>query len=384
MKISKRTNKIPVPSKRGRKKIDRSKCAYQNVVKELTTILNNSTVTQHKQRLLNDAVAVSIKAASTHSSIHGARKRMKIGKSRRQIARVLEGLDLQTVEDETNSILRVDAKIRFGGQTINFAADIHLIPYHGGPHERKEEIGRSEQKEGTTKFHMMATAYVIGKGRKRFTLAVKFVPLGTSMRQIVQELLYLLKRCGVKVNILLLDRGFYSIDVVKLLMRLNIGFIIPMRGNRLKKRKGSYRTTYMMKSVKDGKPISQLVGAVSVIKYNRGKRFKDHRAMQLCFIIYRIDMRLHRIAEFYRKRFGIESSYKLNKAIRPRTSSRNPAIRLFLFGAALIIQNIWVGIKLTFCKRLRNDSELMITQYDFAGILVYWVRRYYGEKRSIG
>lgn len=384
MKISKRTNKIPTPSKRGRKKIDRSKCAYQNVVKALTTILNSSTVKKHNKRLLSDAVAVSIKAASTRSSIHGARKRMKMGKSRRQIARVLEGLDLGTVEEKTNSILRADAKRRFGGQVIDSAIDIHLIPYYGGPHERKEEIGRSVQKEGTTKFHMMATAYVIGKGRKRFTLAVKFVPLGTTMRQTVQELLYLLRRCGVAIDILLLDRGFYSIDVVKLLMRLNIGFIIPMRGNRLEKKRGSYRTTYVMKSAKDGKPISQLVGAVSVIKYNRGKRFKEHRAMQLCFIIHRIDISLHRISEFYRKRFGIESSYKLNKAIRPRTSSRNPAIRLFLFGVALIIQNIWVGIKLIFCKRIRKDSELMITQYDFAGILVYWVRRYYGEKKNMG
>jgi alkyl hydroperoxide reductase subunit AhpF len=105
MKTSKRTNKKPTPSKRGRKKIDRGKCAYQNVVEELTTVLNNSTVTQHNQRLLNDAAAVTIKAASTRSSIHGARKRMKTGKSRRQIARVLEGLDLQTVEDKTNSVL---------------------------------------------------------------------------------------------------------------------------------------------------------------------------------------------------------------------------------------------------------------------------------------
>ena len=139
-----------------------------------------------------------------------------------------------------------------------------------------------------------------------------------------------------------------------------------------------------MKSVKDGKPINQLVGAVSVIKYNRGKRFKEHRAMQPCFIIYRINMAQHRISEFYRKKFGIKSSYKLNKAIRPRTSSRNPAIRLFLSGTALIIQNIWVGIKLIFCKRIRKDSKLMITQYDFADILVYWIRRYYGEETDIG
>lgn len=128
------------------------------------------------------------------------------------------------------------------------------------------------------------------------------------MRRIVQDLLELLRKCGIRVRRLLFDRGFYSIAVVKLLMRLNIGFIIPMRGKRLERKKGSYSTMYLMKSVKDGKPISQLVNAVSVIKYNKGKWFKHYGAMQLCFITYCIDIGFYRMAEVYRKRFGIESS----------------------------------------------------------------------------
>ncbi|EQD69246.1 transposase (ISH51), partial [mine drainage metagenome] len=171
---------------------------------------------------------------------------------------------------ETNSILRAYTREMFGGCVLDACADIHAIPYYGGPHKSKKEIGRSKPKDGTTKFHMMATAYLIGKNGKRFTLAVTFVPLGTTMRAVVQTLLYLLKRCGITVRRLLLDRGFYAIGVVRLLIRLNIGFIIPMKGNRLKKKKKSYRTTYLMKSARDGKPITQLVNAVSVIKYNMG------------------------------------------------------------------------------------------------------------------
>jgi IS4 transposase len=106
--------------------------------------------------------------------------------------------------------------------------------------------------------------------------------------------------------------------------------------------------------------------------------------MQLCFITGGIDFALHKIAEFYRKRFGIESSYKLDKSIRPRTSSRNPAIRLFLFGAAVFIQNSWVAVKLAFCRRICRASKRMITLRDFADILLYWVRRYYGENTGIG
>jgi len=368
----------------GRRKKDRGKAAFLRTANTLVTILDNASVKTHSIRLLNDAAAVTIKASSSRSSIHGARKRMKTGKSRRQIARVLESLDLNKVANETNSILRADARKRFQGQHLSAAVDIHAIPYHGHQYERKEEIGRSKQKDGTTRFHMLATAYLIGKKKKRFTLAVMFVPLGATMRDIVRTLLDLLRKCGVHVDNLLLDKGFYAIDVVKLLMRFNIGFIIPMRGKRLKKKKGGYRTTYHMKSTSNGKPTSQLVSAVSVIKYNRGKRFKHHGAMQLCFIIYRVNFSLRQIAEFYRRRFGIESSYKLDKAIRARTSSRNPAIRMFLFNVAVLIQNIWVEVKLLFCKRVCKTSALMITLHDFANILVYWVRRYYGENVGVG
>ncbi len=351
----------------------------------MINVLDNATIVSFSKKLLRDAAVTTIKAASSRSSIHGARKRMKRGKSRRHIARVLEGLNLRKVEDRTNSILRDDVrKEKLGIMILDVAMDIHAIPYHGGPHKSKKEIGRSKPKDGPTKFHMVATAYLIGKKGKCFTLAVTFVPLGTTMRAVVQTLLYLLKRCGITVRRILLDRGFYSIDVVRLLMRFNIGFIIPMKGNRMEKRKGSYSTTYLMKSVKDGKPVTQLVNAVSVIKYNRGRRFKHHGAMQLCFITYGIDIGLHRIAEFYRKRFGIESSYKLNKAIRPMTSSRNPAIRLFLFGAALLIQNLWVEIKLVFCRHVERTSRMMITQHDFADILLHWIRKYYGENTGIG
>jgi putative transposase len=362
---------------------DDGKNAFQKVTSVLMGILKKASLLGGNTKLITDTAAVMVKAAASHSSIHAARKRMRKGKSRRRIDGVLETLDLKRVEDETNAFLRADVKKNLHCKVLDASMDIHQIPYHGGPHECEGEIMRGKPKDGTTKFHAMATAYLIGKGGKRFTMAIKFVPRGTSMRRIAQDLLELLQRCGIKVRRLLLDRGFYSIDVVRLLMRLNIKFIIPMRGKRLEKRKGSYSTTYTMKSTKDGKPISQLVNAISVIKYNRGKRFKHHGAMQLCFITYGIDIGLYRVAELYRKRFGIESSYKLNKAIRPRTSSRNPARRLLLFGTAMLIQNTWVEVKLTFCRHVAKTSRQMITLRDFADILLSWVRRVYGEETRI-
>lgn len=45
----------------------------------------------------------------------------------------------------------------------------------------------------------------------------------------------------------------------------------------------------------------------------------------------------------YRTRFGVEASYRTMHRTRARMSSQNPAVRLVLFGVALLIENEWVS-----------------------------------------
>lgn len=47
----------------------------------------------------------------------------------------------------------------------------------------------------------------------------------------------------------------------------------------------------------------------------------------------------------YRERFGIEASFRLANRARARTTTRDPAVRLVLFGIALLIENEWIWIK---------------------------------------
>jgi IS4 transposase len=53
------------------------------------------------------------------------------------------------------------------------------------------------------------------------------------------------------------------------------------------------------------------------------------------------------IRETYRKRFGIESSYRQMNEARIRTCCRNPVLRLLFAGIALILRNAWVFIHRT-------------------------------------
>ena len=52
----------------------------------------------------------------------------------------------------------------------------------------------------------------------------------------------------------------------------------------------------------------------------------------------------------YRKRFGIECSYRAMHDTKAVTTSRNPAVRLFLLGLAFLLENLWVRLRHTIAR----------------------------------
>ena len=49
-----------------------------------------------------------------------------------------------------------------------------------------------------------------------------------------------------------------------------------------------------------------------------------------------------RVAEFYRRRWGIEDSYKSYEAMRPRTTSTDYSVRILLWFIPFLFYNIWI------------------------------------------
>ena len=89
----------------------------------------------------------------------------------------------------------------------------------------------SGQKDGTTRFYRVATAYIIVKNL-RFTLGIRFVLPGTSKVDVVRQLLQQVQDLHIPLHRLLLDRGFASIEVQEFLDQQQIPALIacPIRG----------------------------------------------------------------------------------------------------------------------------------------------------------
>src|SRR5205807_8164162 len=106
------------------------------------------------------------------------------------------------------------------------AIDLHLVPYYGKPAKAPKELYRSQAKKGTNDFHAYASAYVVLHGQ-RYTVALTPVERGEDMKDVVQRLLHQARRASVRPRLLLLDRGFYSVAVIRYLQQARVPFLMP-------------------------------------------------------------------------------------------------------------------------------------------------------------
>ena len=89
-----------------------------------------------------------------------------------------------------------------------------------------------------------------------------------------------------------------------------------------------------------------------------------------------------RVRRRYRRRFGIESGYRLMEQVRARTTSPNPALRLVLMGVALLIVNMWIYLHWLFL-RLPGRGARRVARWRFRldrmrSFLTRAIERFYG------
>lgn len=228
------------------------------------------------------------------------------------------------------------------------AIDVTEIPYHGQSDEEDEHIRRSRAKHGTTHFHCFGTLYVL-KDNRRYTLAITLVRRLDKMVDVTERLIERGKALGLKPRRLYLDRGFDNNGVVAYLEQQPFPSIIALtiRGKEggtramLKGRK-SYQTTYTRPSTQYG---PETFNVVVVCKYSKG-RYQRQGIYHFAYIVIgKVKMEPHQIFEVYRRRFGIETSYRLMNTMRARTTSSSITLRLFYVALALLLLNLWSYVK---------------------------------------
>ena len=266
--------------------------------------------------------------------------------------------DAVTLEKRLNQSLCADLPRALRRRKWAVAIDLTLIPYYGKPHETEEEIYRSQPKSGTSNFHSYATACVIHQGF-RYTLGLVRVTRGEKMESVVKRLLRIVRDRGVTIAYTLLYRGFFTFNVMQYLKRAGYPFVIPvvMRGRKKKDSKATETGLRQFKTKRNGcypyKLVAKKKAGVNIDIYVASKRYEHKKTgklffKKLVFAVSRLKGLPKEIREQYRKRFGIESSYRQMNQARIRTCARDPVLRLLFVGIALVLRNVWVWLHYTY------------------------------------
>jgi putative transposase len=273
------------------------------------------------------------------------------------------------------------------------AADLVLIPYHGQPRHDPDEIYRSQAKSGTSHFHAYATLYVIRHGY-RFTVALTAVSRGEPLEEVLKRLLGQAAAVGVRCRLLLLDRGFYSVGVIRYLQAARHPFLMPVicRGRQLDDPRGPSGTNVFLTwqqsglgtyTLHDAHQRSARVSICVKCRYYRGQ-WRRHGKQRLIYAFWGFQPpSFDWVRETYRQRFAIETTYRQLHQARIRTSTRDPVRRLLHVGIALILRNVWVWLHHEVLARPRRGCcEIRLDLLRFRRMLL-WLAHVVEQKLGV-
>ena len=126
------------------------------------------------------------------------------------------------------------------------------------------------------------------------------------------------------------------------------------RGNK------SYRTAYTFKNATESF-TAELAVCRAFTTANRTGRMK-RRATWLIFILIHLDWSPRQARKSYRRRFGIETSYRCAGRVRGWTTSRNPAYRFLLIGLSFFLLNVWLHLRWLFTQVPRRGRRRLAVE----------------------
>jgi hypothetical protein len=320
---------------------------------------------------------VLLKAAVDHSSLDAAcgdlEQVASSNRLREQLNQALDVADLRQHECELNAALASAIPRDLTRSGLHIAMDWHDEPFYGKTPELRTYVCRSQAKQGTTRFFRIATAYLMWHD-VRLTLAMTYVLPEHSTLEVVQRLLQRLTILGFSQMTLFLDKGFCCGDVLRYLQELHQPAILAcaIRGKTGGTRalctgRKSYRTTY---TFTDG-TVAEVAMVATLPRGRDGRR----RRKWLMFVLVELDWSPHTCKSRYRRRFGIECSYRQGRQVRIITNSMNPALRFFCLGLCLVLVNVWVALRWTFARQLgRGPRRVASDRFRFHRFIHFLMR----------
>jgi putative transposase len=299
--------------------------------------------------------SILIRAAARMSSLGAGCRDLSSAPSSQAVFDALDrGLPktLKALENQLDRLLAGPLPGRWKRATWTIAVDWHLVPYYGQPDRSRNELYYGKPTRGTTKFHAYATACIVSRGM-RYTLAATWVRRHESLVTGLRRLLGRIDARGLKIRRILLDRAFFNVPVTEFLQARQTPFVMPVvfRG-RPPRKQGPRRGLWWIRRQQAGWYIHTLRNGKRTVTIDVCVAYRTHKNrtdgkrkhQKLLFGSWRVSGTPQEVRQLYRKRFGIETSYRQQRQARIVTCVRDPHLRFLFFVIGLTLRNLWLWI----------------------------------------
>lgn len=255
-----------------------------------------------------------------------------------------EGVEEQFHELFTKQFFKVFPKAKKGKKYKAIVIiDIHEQETYSKEKRTSKNIKGGKHKNGTNFFFKYMTMQVLIKN-KIITLGIRFYSREEQLPELIDELIQLAKEF-VKIKVVLLDRGFRDVKIINNLEYRGALVLMPcVKDKKAEKcfeelgKKKFKAVKFWMENPKHEVADVKLL----MIRLSNGKEIGFYTTLRFTWL-----HTANYYLNIYKKRWNIETGYRLQNMFLPKTTSKNRVVRFFYFCYAVAMHNLWLIIRQT-------------------------------------
>lgn len=172
-----------------------------------------------------------------------------------------------------------------------------------------------------------------------------------AMAKTLKQLLDEAKQLNLKVDLVLLDKGFCWQQILQELDKSGYKYLVALKKDKqVKAMILDYFTTKKgrVRRFSKGKGENRVCFNVTIHRFKRRRRKPVRNILELygAFVTnlgFKEIVRVwSKIPDFYRCRWGIETGYRVDGEFRALTTSRNEKVRFVYYQYMVFLENLWV------------------------------------------
>ena len=244
------------------------------------------------------------------------------------------------LREVNDAVVSMASKLGLLNRPVVCAIDYTKVPYYG---RFNRYVVRGKHEDGTEKFYEYAAISIVQDGLKLCVYSRPVTLLDVKV-DVVRELVQEAEKRGVRIRLLLLDRAFFTTECINLLGEQGMDFITPCVCNeRVQGAVDSFGREGALPFWIHDDSTKRKAFFTMVVCWSEKKR-------KLIPFATNVEASAKRLVEAvpreYRRRWGIETSFRKVKEVYGRTLSPSPAIRLAYFMTAMVLYNLWQAVNL--------------------------------------